>query len=120
MSMQYGDTFVMGVGGHLWIVISDPAKHNGNFVIANLTTDESRAGNECELNKGDHKWIACKCFVNFGDAREVTPAEEAKMTALIAAERIIPHLPVSALILRKITASAQASKSLKTGLKKYF
>lgn len=118
--MQYGDTFVMGVGGHLWIVISDPAKHNGSFVIANLTTDEYRAGKDCELNKSDHSWIKCKCFVNFGDAREVTPTEEAKMASLIAAGHITPNLPMNLPILQKIAIAAKTSKALNTGLKKYF
>jgi hypothetical protein len=118
--MQYGDTFVMGVGGHLWIVISDPAKHSGNFVIANLTTNEYVAGNDCELNKGDHGWIKCKCFVNFGGAREVTSAEKVKMVALIASGHITPQVPMSAAILLKIATAAQTSKALKTGLKKYF
>jgi hypothetical protein len=120
MPMQFGDTFVMGVGGHLWIVVSDPAKHSGHFVIANLTKDEYRTGKECELNKGDHGWIACKCFVNFGGAREVTPTEVAKITALMGSGHITPHLPMSHAILQKITTAAKTSKALKTGLKKYF
>ena len=118
--MQYGDTFVLGMGGHLWIVISDPAMNNGHFVIANLTTDENRAGRDCELNKGDHSWIACKCFVNFGDAKEVTPTEEARIIALITTGQIIAHPRMSITILQKIAAAAKVSKALKTGLKKYF
>lgn len=104
----------------MWIVISDPAKNNGHFVIANLTTDENRAGKECELGRGDHGWIACKCFVNFADAREVTPTEEAKITALIAAKQIISHHQMSAAILKRIATAAKASKALRIELKKYF
>lgn len=110
----------MGPGGHLWIVISEPTKHNGNFVIANLTTDEYRAGNDCELNENDHGWIKCKCFVNFGDAREVTPVEEAKITAAISSGHITPKLPMKQAILLRIATAAKISKALDTGLKKYF
>jgi hypothetical protein len=118
--MQCGDTFVLGDGGHLWIVISDPVKHAGNFVIANLTTDVNRAGKDCELNKGDHQWIKHKSFVNFSDAREVNLKEEACMIALIAAGHIRQHFPMNPAILQKIITAAKTSKALKTGLKKYF
>jgi hypothetical protein len=43
--MQIGDTFLPGAGSHLWIVISDPAKHNGEFVIANLPNSTERSEN---------------------------------------------------------------------------
>lgn len=80
----------------------------------------NRAGNECELNKGDHGWIVCKCFVNFGDAQEVTPAEEVKIAALINAKQITPHPQMNVTILQKIAVAAKSSKAIKIGLKKYF
>src|SRR5712664_1838063 len=97
--MQLGDTFILGQGGHLWIVISDPARNAGNFIIANLTTDSRRAGTECELNKGDHHWVTQKCFVNFGDAREVSPKEEAQIVAYMAAGTIKKHFPIDQKVL---------------------
>jgi len=118
-SLQLGDTFILGEGGHLWIVISDPAKNGGSFIIANLTTDKWRAGMHCELNCGDHKWITEKCFVNFGDARVVNPAEEARIVALIAAGRIIKHFPIKDAILQKIILAGKQSKALSINKKKY-
>ena len=66
VTTQLGDAFLFGLHSHLWIVISEPAKHAGNFVIVNLTTDVFRAGKECELGLGDHEWIIQKCYVSFG------------------------------------------------------
>ena len=77
MAVQLGDTFLLGQASHLWVVISDPKKHAGEFVLVNITTDAFRAGKDCELNVGDHQWIRHKSYVNFGDARKVTPQEEA-------------------------------------------
>jgi hypothetical protein len=118
--MKLGDTFIIGEGGHLWIVISDPAKHSSKFVIANLTTDANRAGTDCELNRGDHQWIKEKCYVNFADAREVTPVEEARMRESIVAGTIARHFPMKIAILQRILTAAKKSKALPTGLRNYF
>ncbi len=115
--MQLGDTFVID---HLWIVVSDPAKHAGKFIIVNLTTDIFRAGKECELNPGDHQWIKQKCYVSFADAREVSPKEEAKISAYMTAGTITKHFPMNPAILQKIVAAAKQSKALAVGLRKYF
>lgn len=117
-SMQLGDTFVMT---HLWVVLSDPAKHSGHFIIANLTTDLARAGKDCELNKGDHPWITQKCYVNFGDAREVTPKEEVKIVAFLGAGHIKMHYPMNLAVIQKIVTAAKTSRALATGYRaKYF
>jgi hypothetical protein len=118
--MKIGDTFVIGEGGHLWIVISDPAKHSSRFVIANLTTDANRAGTDCELNRGDHQWIREVCYINFGDAREVTPIEEARISECIEDGRICKHFPMKSAVLQRIICAAKKSKALPTGLRKYF
>src|SRR5258708_38698762 len=118
--IQFGDTFVMGQGGHLWIVISDPTRHSGNFIIANLTTDKRRAGTDCELNKGDHPWITQKCFVNFGDAREVTPEQEAQLILFMNGGYIQKNFPMDLAILEKITIAAKTSRAIAIGLRKYF
>jgi hypothetical protein len=117
--MQAGDTFLLG-GGHLWIVLSDPSAHAGCFVFANLTSDYLRAGTHCELNSGDHPWVKKKCYVNFGDAYEVTPVEEARMAAFITSGAITRHVPLGPAILQKIVAAAKTSKALPKILKKYF
>ncbi len=118
--MKLGDTFILVQGGHLWIVISDPSKHSSKFVIANLTTDANRAGTDCQLNRGDHEWIREKCYLNFGDAREVGLKEAAKMMELINDGTISKHYPMKDAVLQKIIAAAKQSKALPTGLRCYF
>jgi hypothetical protein len=118
--MQFGDTFIMGPNGHLWVVISDRTKHSDKFVIANLTTNARRAGNECELNKGDHPWITQKSYVSFADAREVSCEQEATMLGYISTGVITKHYPMDQKVLEMIIASAARSKALPTGLRKYF
>jgi hypothetical protein len=115
--MQLGDTFVIR---HLWIVISDPAKHSDKFIIVNLTSDKNRAGTDCELNVGDHEWITKKTYVSFGDAREVGPKEEVKLIENMAAGTIMKNFPMKPTVLRKIISAARASKALPTAFRCYF
>jgi hypothetical protein len=112
VSMQLGDTFVLGAGGHLWIVISDSTKHGGHFIIVNLTTDVFRAGTECVLNPGDHPWITQTCYVSFGDARSVNPQEEAKIVGYMATRVITQHHPMKASVLQKIIAAGKLTKAM--------
>ena len=116
-SMQLGDTFVIE---HLWIVISDPAKHAEKFIIVNLTTDRERAGTECELGMGDHEWITQKSYVSFGDALEVGRKEELKIIEQMAAGTIKKHYPMKPAVLQKIMVAAKTSRSLRIGFRKYF
>lgn len=117
--MQIGDTFVLGEGGHLWIVISDPAKHDGEFIIVNMTTDLFRAGRECELNPGDHQWVNRKSYVAFGDARKVGLKEATAITKNMAAGTIRKHFPMKLPILQRIVGAAKVSKALPTGCVAY-
>jgi hypothetical protein len=119
VATQIGDSFVIGQGGHLWVVISDPAKHKGEYIIANLTTDQFRAGKDCELNPGDHPWITEKCFVNFGDAQKVTPAQDSMIKAHMATKAIRKQFPIPPATLQKIVAAAKKSKALPAGFMAY-
>jgi hypothetical protein len=115
--MQLGDTFIIE---HLWIVVADPCKHSGYSIIVNITTDKNRAGTDCELNVGDHPWIKEKSHVSFGDAREVSPKEDAKIESYMASGAIKKHFPLGQSTLQKITVAAKKSKSLRLGFRKYF
>ncbi len=117
MAVQVGDTFLFGEGSHLWVVISDPAKNNGVFVIVNLTKNVFRAGKDCEMNVGEHQWITEKCYVSFGDARKVTPTEAAKIQALISQYQIKQHFPMRNSIVNKIVQAGKKSKALAIELK---
>jgi len=123
--MQLGDTFLMPCPGfipkipHLWIVISDPAKCGGFFVMVNLTKNVNRAGKDCELNIGDHQWVDQKCYVNFADALEITPIQEKMINQLIASKAITMHFPIDGNVLQRIIEAGKQSKALAPKYKKY-
>ncbi len=75
---------------------------------------------DCELNVGDHPWIREKCWVNFGDAEEVTPLEEAKLTAYMANGAINKNHPMNASVLSRIATVAKTTESLEIKHRKYF
>ena len=110
--MQIGDTFYWGDGGHLWVVISDPSCHDGEFIMVNLTKDVFRAGKECELIVGDHRWIREKTYVSFGDAKKVGPREAVNLEKSIANGVIRTHYPMKPAVLQKIVSAAKESKAL--------
>jgi len=120
--MRLGDSFLMPTPGHsfdhLWIIVSDPQAHEGCFVIVNLTTDALRAGKECELNPGDHRFINQKSYVNFADAMEIDPLRAACINALMG-KKITPHDPIDEPLIQKIVSAAKTSKALPVKLRKY-
>ena len=113
--MQIGDTFLWSEGGHLWVVISDPKMHGGEFIAANLTKDMFRAGKECELAPGDHQWIKEKTYVSFGDALKVGPKEAVNLENHISSGAIRRHFPMKSSVLEKIIEVAKKTKALPTG-----
>jgi hypothetical protein len=110
--VQLGDTFYWKEGGHLWVVISNPDTHAGEFVIVNLTKDVFRAGKDCELHPADHKWITGSTYVSFGDARKLGVKEEINLTEQISLGTIKRHLPLSAALIQKIVAAGKKSKAM--------
>lgn len=110
--MQIGDTFCWSEGGHLWVVISDPGSHAGDFIAVNLTKDVFRAGKECELSPGDHQWIKEKTFVSFGDAMRYAPKNALNLEKQITLGTIRRHCPMKQSVLQKIIAAAKISKSI--------
>ena len=121
--MNLGDAFLMSVPPnfntqHLFFVISDPAQHSGNFIIANITGDQFRAGTECVLAVGEHSWITKQSFVSFADAMEITPANGAIITALIGTQ-ITLQPPLSVVTLAKIVQAAKKSSAIPVAFKKY-
>jgi hypothetical protein len=117
--MRIGDTFYWGEGGHLWIVISDPDTHDGEFIIVNLTKDVFRAGRECELDIGDHSWIKQRTYVSFGDAQKLGPKEAANLEKGISSGLIRRHLPMRSAVIQKITSAARKSKALPSDFVNY-
>lgn len=103
---------------HLWIVISDPRKHGGVFLVVNATTSEFRAGRECVLLPTDHEWIKKESFVSFGDALKITPDKKQEIAALIG-KSIFLQGPMRKAALSRIVEAAKKSKALPESFKKY-
>ena len=112
---KQGDVFLMGNPGgktkHPWIVMSDLSKHGGWGVIVNLTTDKDRSGTDCCFGVGDHPWISEQCWVCFGDAMCLSPAQWQKINYGIISRIIIPQNALGTRCLEKLIAAAKVSKA---------
>jgi hypothetical protein len=121
--MKLGDAFLMGNPGgstkHLWILISDPAKHNSHGIIVNLTTDKERSGGECRLSVGDHRWLTCDCWVSYADARLIASDQWRNIQYGIRQRILIEQPPVAAAALAKIIAAAKKSTAFAPVFLKY-
>jgi hypothetical protein len=121
--MKLGDAFLMKVPPrnipHLFIVISDPEKHNGTFIIVNVTGDRFMAGEECILTIGDHPRITKKSYLMFSNALEITPIHAKKLNKLIEQNKIKPQPSVSPEVLERIIAAAKISTTITENFKKY-
>jgi hypothetical protein len=116
--MQLGDTFIMGEGGHLWVVISDPSTHP-EFIIVNVTKNAFRAGKDCELSPGDHPFIKQKSYVAYGDAQRVTADAGIKLQKCLDTGAVTRHVPMNKPVLDKIVAAGKTSTALRTEYRDY-
>lgn len=106
-SVAIGDTYVWCPPGtvvdHLWIVISDAAKHDGKCVVINLT-ESSHGQHSFTLTPGQHRYIYKDSDVNFGDA---FLSSEAELQSEVACRSAIPHDPMDQKIVREIIRRAR-------------
>jgi hypothetical protein len=121
--MKLGDTFTMAVPprfriSHLFLVISDPLRHDAGFVTVNITTDFIRAGEECVLCVGDHPWITKKSFLSFRDAILIDAQKEESIQGLVGT-LVTVHEPLTEIVLKKIVDSAKNSRSMPQTLKSF-
>ena len=108
--MAVGDTYVWCPAGaidHLWIVISDAAKHDGNCVVINLT-ESSHAEHSFTLKPGTHPYIYKDSDVNFGDAF-LTSEAKLQMECKLGSAK--PHDPMDPEIVAEIIKRARAPHS---------
>jgi hypothetical protein len=115
--VNIGDTFVwcptVGID-HLWILISDPAQHNGECVLINLT-ESVHGAHSFVLQPGQHRYIYKDSDVNFGDAFRSHVKELQKHVALGTAR---PHDPMDMTIVREIIRRARTHPAFQPVLRK--
>ena len=110
-----GDTFRLADSkdavAHLWIIITDPQKNDGDVLAVNLTTLRDHTEDEsCVLDKGDHPFIRHKTAVNYGDARRWRIS---KINQALEEGKLLMDRPVTPGVLRKILKGAKESKFLR-------
>ncbi len=112
--VKLGSTFQ---SNHLYVVISDPAKHAGKCVLVNLTTQRAKSDTSCVLAPADFpSFIHCATVVNYGDA---LPAEQVNIEKIIKSGQVRSHPDMAAEVLKRIIEGALRSPAFPTGLKKY-
>ena len=121
--MQLGDAFLMGNPRgrtkHLWVVISDPRKHCGDFIAVNFTTDQTRAERHCILAVGDHPWITETSYCSYGDALEIKQCKVGAFQAMKTIGGLVPQPPLSAGVLRRVRQGALVSMAFPPNLLAY-
>ncbi len=116
-----GDTFHGGSElhgkNHLWLVVNDPAQHDGLALYVNVTSLKGGRFDDltCVLQRGEHVAVTHPSYIRFDGAKAalVSELDEAGRRGLIKrGER------ASAELLRKIRQAALASQRLKEDFKK--
>jgi hypothetical protein len=110
--MNAGDTFRPAdpsVDIHLWVIVSDPAQDASRVLIVSLTTFKPKKESVCLLDVGDHPFIKHKTCVayNLANAPSLAQLEQARDSG-----HLIPDVPVSADVLRRIREGAALSTKL--------
>jgi len=62
-----GSSFILG--GHLWVVITNPSKTSNEVIIVNLTSKKQHSDTTTILSSENHKFIKHETVVNYSDAR---------------------------------------------------
>jgi hypothetical protein len=110
--MKPGDTFRPAdptVDIHLWVIVSDPARNASEVLIVSLTTFKPKKESVCLLDVGDHPFIKHKTCVayNLANAPSLEQLERARDSGAL-----IPDVPVSADVLKRIREGAALSTKL--------
>lgn len=65
-------------GPHLWFVLTDPDESNGEVVVVMLVTKKAHTDETCELEPGDHEFIAHRSAISYSTARRVSAVRIAR------------------------------------------
>jgi hypothetical protein len=109
-----GQSFRLGAGGHLWLIITHPDGASGSFVMVNVTTlDDDVVDISCILHKGDHPDVHHDSVVFYADAQEWFAAGDDGCDANLKANTILSGPTFTQPVLRRIQDGALASSYFK-------
>ena len=104
------------LSNHLYVVISDPAKHDGKCVIVNVTTQRAISDTTCVLQPGEHPFLKHNSVINYEDAIK-TSAAAIEMS--LKKGLVCSHSDMPSKVLERIIAGAKNGDSFPVRLKKY-
>lgn len=104
--LKQGDTFLYKpavLPTHLFIVVSNPQKHDELVLVSSVTTARTFVDPACVLDIGDHPFIEHRSFVLYEKAQRWTKA---------FVQQLRPMEPLTAVVLARVVAGAAASRFL--------
>jgi hypothetical protein len=115
--LNAGETFHAQAPGstrpHLYVAVTS-ADANGDFVIANITSQAESKDQSCILHVGDHPFISKESVVNYAEARI---ANERAVSAAARRGVIRYDAAITPSALAKVQAGALASTHTELGVK---
>ena len=110
--MEAGETFYLpdkAADGHLWIVISDPAKDSDRVLLVSMTTYDVDKEDVCLIEAGEHPKVKHKTCICYKPARATSLAN---LNRLRDSGYIEMQEPVSADLLQRIRRGAALSRRI--------
>ena len=109
-----GETFRLGEGGHLWIVITAPDGAEGTFIMVNMSSVGPHTEDlTCVLHVGDHPEVQHDSAIRYGVAREWWNGGDRGHDYWSGQGRIIPCQALDIAVLRRVQDGALNSDFFK-------
>ena len=110
--MEAGDTFYLpdkAADGHLWIVISDPAKNPDRVLLVSMTSYDVDKEDVCLIDAGEHPKVKHKTCICYKPARATSLENLRRLrdTGYLAMQE-----PVSAELLQRIRRGVSLSRRI--------
>jgi hypothetical protein len=107
--MNAGDAYKWSWGGHIWVVISDPAQDPDQVLVVNFTENRRWQDKSCVIVVGDHPAIYKETCVYYAKAQLCTNVD---LDTSLASGQIVIDEPTSELLLERIRLGAAKSDRL--------
>lgn len=108
--MNAGDTFKLQGAGHIWIVVSDPARNSEKVVIAIVTSNKTWQDQSCVIRRGEHE-CAHSADVVVYDAKSKLRSNS-ELDAMLSAGQIRLGARLGDQLLSRVREGAEKSAEL--------